>query len=151
MVRSQVITQPPLTSKQTPLTKEASSDAKKTTVAAASSAVPRRPTGVASTTRFNKDSSESDCSTAIGVAIAPGATALVVIPYGPKFRAKFFVTAIKPALVAAYTQDCEIPPVRAPTLDIFTIRPHLRSFIPFEAATERTKGARKFVETISSN
>src|SRR5438309_4506027 len=89
---------PPLTASTSPVIYDASSDARKHTAAAISSAVPSRPSGICD--------AQSTCDFSViarvmSVSTMPGATALAVMPRDPTSRASALTNPIRPALDAA--------------------------------------------------
>src|SRR6516162_881534 len=100
--RSGRLHQPPSTPIAWPVTKAASSEARKEITAATSSGVPKRPTGIALARSLKPTSTSSPYSRrfvliAREVRIGPGQTALTVIPNGARSKASDLV---KPTIAA---------------------------------------------------
>src|SRR3954447_21788877 len=110
----------PLTSSTAPLAIAAAGEARNTTAAATSSGVATRPRGLSA--RRASPRAPVSSSAAMSVSVKPGATAVTVIPRGPRSRASDWPKAIIPAFDAPYA-GWPGSPRNAPRDDTFTIRP----------------------------
>src|SRR4051812_49640872 len=88
----------PLTSSTAPLAISAAGDARNTTAAATSSGVATRPSGLSA--RRASPRAPVSSSAAMSVSVKPGATAVTVIPCGPRSRASDWPNAMRPAFDA---------------------------------------------------
>src|SRR5262252_1564587 len=101
-----------------PVTKAASSEARNAIIAATSSGLPKRPTGIALARSANPSSRSSPYSRrfvliARDVRIGPGQTALTVIPYGATSKASDFVNPTIAALRRTGIVDEDVEPAVA--------------------------------------